>query len=128
MFWLKPVADKGMPSEKLPVGAQKPKFWKVSLVSPAVTPSPVFSRYLPRAAGSFMGPAASCHHLGKQKVSQPHSHHPILPADLTLHLQYFFRQKKTQSGEERLFVDCCIYGIIFERCRKMHGSSVLLHR
>jgi len=44
----------------------KPKFSKLRL---EVCCRVSLSRYPPRAATAFTGPAASCHHLGKWKVS-----------------------------------------------------------
>lgn len=84
--------------------AQKPKFWKINLVPPAVTPSPDFSSYLARAAISFMGPAASCRHLGNQKFHKLSVIITFYPAELTLHLQYFANRRKLKGGRDCLWI------------------------
>lgn len=101
LFSLKPVAFKGTPSEKL-CRAQKPKFWEVSLVPAAVTPSPVFSSYLPRAATSFSSFLSPC---GKPKgfTSSQTSSHSILLNSLFIY-NIFANRRKLRGGRDCLWI------------------------
>lgn len=88
-----PVKD--TPSEKLPRGCANQTS---ASQFRGMLPGSALSSYAPRAAATFTGPAASCHHLGNWKVLEPLSHHNI-PSSWTHSSSAIFMQTEEKARE-----------------------------